>query len=819
MLSAFDIHAIESSCSYMDEDELCLAEPMIVSLSTAIRSPATRTIEEIVKQFLDFPYDLTSADTFSFEPGFTLPLSAGAVSNASLQNGLNSVNFVRFAAGLSPVTLNAELTNLAQHGSTLLAYIGEGLTHYPQQPGGVSNDFFNLAYRGAAESNLSAGRSSLATSVINGWMNSSTGHRFWVLHPPLREIGLGIAHNPSSVFRYYSAMHVLDNAFGAQPFDYVAWPAEVMPHHLYLQNRTFSITLFGYDSINANTLSINITSQKLEGTWSIERQQITTLPYSNHNAALFNTPVIFDADDVLTITVSGISKGGAATSITYKTEFFRMYPDKISDLQATRGDRSVTLSWTAPVSDTSGITHYEYRSRNTQTWSWGDWISLPGLETSHTIIELINGVSYAFQVRAVNAVGAAEASDTVESIPSTVPAAIMNLSATSGNRQVTLRWSIPNNGGLIITGHEMRQRAADGEWGDWISMPNSGDWFTWSPARSFLVDNLTNGTTYEFQIRAVNENGEAPDSNTITATPAIIPSQVTNFAATPGNRQVSLTWASPADNGGAEIIRYEVSVNSTFSWETASSNTEHIFTGLTNGIPYTFRVRAVNSAGAGDAASVVATPLASAINPNDPQQPDEQQWRPAQTFNPFIDVPNAPNWQNNAVSWAYRNNITTGTSDTTFSPDDPVTRAQFVTFLHRIFGRPSAPRATFSDMPGNIAFQNAISWASAEGITTGSPAGGPTFMPDDNITREQIAAMLYRYIGDGIPVMEDKLGGYTDQNRISTWAGARDAMNWAVHNGIIGVNTTTLNPGGNATRAEAVTMLYRVVEIFEISAP
>ena len=92
-------------------------------------------------------------------------------------------------------------------------------------------------------------------------------------------------------------------------------------------------------------------------------------------------------------------------------------------------------------------------------------------------------------------------------------------------------------------------------------------------------------------------------------------------------------------------------------------------------------------------------------------------------------------------------------------------------------------------------------------------------VPQINGNSVNIAVMLYRYIGDGIAAPEDRLGGYTDQDRISTWAGARDAVNWAVYHGIMGVNTTTLNPRGNATRAEAVTMLYRVVEIFDIPAP
>jgi hypothetical protein len=77
--------------------------------------------------------------------------------------------------------------------------------------------------------------------------------------------------------------------------------------------------------------------------------------------------------------------------------------------------------------------------------------------------------------------------------------------------------------------------------------------------------------------------------------------------------------------------------------------------------------------------------------------------------------------------------------------------------------------------------------------------------------------MLYRYIGGGVPAPENRLGGYTDHNAISSWA--RDAVNWAVYNGIMGVGSNTLNPRGNATRAEAVTMLHRVVETFNISAP
>jgi hypothetical protein len=104
-------------------------------------------------------------------------------------------------------------------------------------------------------------------------------------------------------------------------------------------------------------------------------------------------------------------------------------------------------------------------------------------------------------------------------------------------------------------------------------------------------------------------------------------------------------------------------------------------------------------------------------------------------------------------------------------------------------------------------------------MTTGSPANSNTFKPDDPITREEIAAMLHRYVGK-LASAPDSLGDYRDEGMISLWTGAWNAVNWAVYHEIMGKNTgNILNPVGNATRAEAVTMLYRVVDIFEIPAP
>lgn len=167
--------------------------------------------------------------------------------------------------------------------------------------------------------------------------------------------------------------------------------------------------------------------------------------------------------------------------------------------------------------------------------------------------------------------------------------------------------------------------------------------------------------------------------------------------------------------------------------------------------------------------------------------------------------------RNGYIGWAMANNITTGFPDGTFRPNAPVTRAQFVTFLHRIAGEPAASSvAAFPDMPANPAFQAAISWAVEAGVTTGFDDG--TFRPDADIERQQIATMLQRYIDGDAPA--GALGRFTDHGQVSGWALA--GMRWVAHNYVMGVNLTEIRPRDTATRGEAVAMLSRVVDLFNL---
>ena len=179
---------------------------------------------------------------------------------------------------------------------------------------------------------------------------------------------------------------------------------------------------------------------------------------------------------------------------------------------------------------------------------------------------------------------------------------------------------------------------------------------------------------------------------------------------------------------------------------------------------------------------------------------------------PFTDV--APGaWYYDAVSYVYANGLMDGTSATTFEPNANMTRAMLVTILWRMEGEPVVNYfMPFADVDGGAWYAEAVRWASSEGIVEG--VSDTEFAPNEAVTREQFAAILYRYAQyDGMDAvtLEENLGGFTDADSISEYA--VPALNWAVGEGIItGTTATTLEPQGTATRAQAAAMLMRFAE-------
>ena len=171
-------------------------------------------------------------------------------------------------------------------------------------------------------------------------------------------------------------------------------------------------------------------------------------------------------------------------------------------------------------------------------------------------------------------------------------------------------------------------------------------------------------------------------------------------------------------------------------------------------------------------------------------------------------------WYYDAVNYAVSMGLMNGVGNNNFAPDSPMTRAMLVTVLWRYEGSPTEGRNIFSDVPGGQWYTDAVAWAAANSIVGG--VGNGKFNPNGNITREQLATILYRYAEKkGFDTSKrDNLSLFSDKDKVSNYA--KDAIRWAVAEGLISGNVingkTLLDPQGNATRAQVATILMRFIQ-------
>ncbi len=184
---------------------------------------------------------------------------------------------------------------------------------------------------------------------------------------------------------------------------------------------------------------------------------------------------------------------------------------------------------------------------------------------------------------------------------------------------------------------------------------------------------------------------------------------------------------------------------------------------------------------------------------------------PEEWKNPFKDV-NESDWFYESVKAVNERGLMLGVSDDTFAPETSITRAMFVTILYRMEGEPQAGTAAFTDVQTGAYYEKAVAWAASGSIVNG--VTDTEFAPDSNITREQIAAMIYRYAQHkGIDTTSAGISAdFTDADKISDYA--TSAIGWAIDKGIMnGKGDGVLDPSGNATRAEAAAILIRLSNI------
>ena len=282
-------------------------------------------------------------------------------------------------------------------------------------------------------------------------------------------------------------------------------------------------------------------------------------------------------------------------------------PSAPERLTATPGDGEVLLEWTAPVDDGgTPVTGYEYRYAagavpEGRRWRWA------GKALERTVNGLTNGLLYAFEVRARNRVGEGRAR-AVRATPVGVPGAPATLTATAGDGEVGLAWSVPaDNGGTPVTGYEYRYTAG-------AAVPEGTPWQFAGLIHQLTVTGLTNGLQYAFEVRARNRVGEG-EARRALATPVGRPGAPAALKATAGDKAVALLWSAPVDDGGTPVTGYEyrhaagAAVPEGTPWQSAGLTLLSTVTGLSNGQPYAFEVRALNRVGGGEARGALATPV------------------------------------------------------------------------------------------------------------------------------------------------------------------------------------------------------------------
>lgn len=300
---------------------------------------------------------------------------------------------------------------------------------------------------------------------------------------------------------------------------------------------------------------------------------------------------------VTAINSGGVGVASSPTSVTPKR-----VPDAPTGLVATYGPARATLTWTAPANN-GGASISSYKV-----------VASPGGQfcTSATatcvLTGLTNGTAYTFTVTATNVVGTSVSSDVSNSVtPRSAPSIPRSVNGSFGNTTATVSWDIPSSDGASpITGYRV------------TSVPASQTCNTDPDTFTCNFTGLTNGTTYQFFVYAINAEGSSAGSSSVAITPATYPGAPAAPSITSaGNASISLSWNAPSNNGGSAPTGYTVTSSPGGQTCVTTGATVCTVSGLTNGTSYTFTVTATNVAGT----SVASPASASSIPRTKPSAP------------------------------------------------------------------------------------------------------------------------------------------------------------------------------------------------------
>lgn len=302
------------------------------------------TPDEIRDYYEKHPWTY-SETLFTVQPSLTAPYNPGEISEESLQNALNCLNFIRYVAGLpADIVIKDEYCKKVQTGQLINA-VNNYMSHNPIKPSDMADELFQIGAEGNGKSNLWLSCDDLPQSLAVYMCDPGTdninkvGHRRWILNPSMQYTGFGYANG-------YTGTYAHDKSRTADfEGDYIAWPAANMPYELYngfdYNNHyyTFSVTLGPeYDEPVLSAVKVDMTSKKTGEVFHFDADSspeknglsfnVDTSYNGIPNCIVFDPgKKLFDKDDVISVSISGITKKGVESKIDYNVSFFTLFDE------------------------------------------------------------------------------------------------------------------------------------------------------------------------------------------------------------------------------------------------------------------------------------------------------------------------------------------------------------------------------------------------------------------------------------------------------------------------------------------------------------
>lgn len=296
---------------------------------------------EISQLLSDNPLTLPS-DIYEERPHLSNPYSAGKLKDEALEAALNRLNALRRIAGLPSVQLDEQFCEDAQHGAVVQAALESGLSHYPDQPSDMDDDFYQKGYDASSSSNLFAGPT--LTAAVDGFMEDSdptnidrVGHRRWQLDPEMGCIGFGHAKGQHNNVRY-TAEKVFqrgDYKYGevSCDYDFVAWPASGnFPNGQFDPDIAWSVSVNpdNYWAPTIQNIKVTLTRQSDGKTWKFSNESsdgyfnVNNVKYGINNCIIFRPIGTGNYNGVYTVHIDGLKTmdGKDVTDFDYKVNFF-----------------------------------------------------------------------------------------------------------------------------------------------------------------------------------------------------------------------------------------------------------------------------------------------------------------------------------------------------------------------------------------------------------------------------------------------------------------------------------------------------------------